>query len=252
MFHRARPCAICNLNLNLLLTTASICEPFPQLASFPLHSRPKYGCIFEKQSRAVAVYILCFCPSLIFIPCQAAATPQKWVCCFKASWGYWRISDWGFKFVPKLSFFFFFLHIISLRQVLLRVQLSCTYVNKPTKVSWRTGSLLLMRPSSKTRPSLRISQRHSCFSCVLPWNSVRPSPVKPRPTWKRSLFHFPAYRLRDVYVTVALSVLFQSSLPSTQIVLPMITSVWPHAPYHETPWNHPYDKQTVSKKPVCL
>lgn len=148
--------------------------------------------------------------------------------------------------------FFFFLHIISLRQVFLRVQLSCTYVNKPTKVRWRTGSLLLMRPSSKTRPSLQVSQRHSCFSCVLPWNSVRPSPVKPRPTWKRSLFHFPAYRLRDVYVTVALSVLFQSSLPSTQIVLPMITSVWPHVLYHETPWNHPDDKQTVSKKPVCL
>lgn len=77
MLHRARPCAICNLNLNLLLTTASICEPFPQLASFPLRSRSKYGCSFEKQSRAVAVYILCFCPSLIFFPHHATATPQN-------------------------------------------------------------------------------------------------------------------------------------------------------------------------------
>lgn len=77
MLPRARPCAICNLNLNLLLTTASICEPFPQLASFPLRSHPKYGWIFEKQSRAAAVYILCFCSFLIFIPRQAGPHPKK-------------------------------------------------------------------------------------------------------------------------------------------------------------------------------
>lgn len=119
----------------------------------------------------------------------------------------------------QFFFLFFFLHIISWKQVLLHVQLSCLYVNTPKKVSWRTGSLL-MRPSSKTRPSLRFSRRYWYFSCVLLSNSVHPSPVRPRPTWKRSLFHFPAYRLRGVYVTVALSILFQSSLPSTQIVLP--------------------------------
>lgn len=155
--------------LNLLLTTASICEPFPQLASSPLHSHPKYG--WESQSRTAAAYILFLCVFKIHFSSVFLSTPPPRP---QMSFSVQRQTSINGIHISSDAIYFF-LHIIFLKRVLLSDPLSHMHVNKPTKVIWRTGSPLLVRPSSKTRASLQVNTRHSCFSYVLLWNSAGPS-----------------------------------------------------------------------------
>lgn len=138
-------CAICNL----LLTTASICEPFPQLASSPLRSQPKYCSLHPP-------FWFLFNPFHICTPLHAprflTAETVDTICGFPR------------RLIPNLNF--------SAHCVFEAGPFEChVHANQPTKVSWRTGSPLLMRPSSRTGASLRVNTRAS---------RVSPAETRPR------------------------------------------------------------------------